>query len=125
MPDYVFFFIKDRGESIDNIIQNISSNQIYNNKNNHTFNSLILDEYDLIQTKPSFYPNWNSCFDCHLYNGRAIQILIKSHNFRYDEILGECTVSAESLANKSREKLITYDWVCVYLCPFRRLLIIV
>jgi novel protein kinase C delta type len=63
----------------------------------------------LIQTKPSFYPNWNSCFDCHLYEGRMIQIVIKvTHS---DEWMAEATVSAEYLASKARKRLIQQDWV--------------
>lgn len=66
-------------------------------------------EYKLVQTKPSFYPNWNSCFDCHLYEGRMIQIVIKTN--KSDDTVAEATVSAESLANKTKQKLVQQDWV--------------
>ena len=68
------------------------------------------NEYKLIQNKPTFYPKWNTCFDCHLYKGRTIQIIIK--NSRTNEDLAETTVSAESLAKEAKNKLIYIDWVC-------------
>jgi len=70
-------------------------------------------EYTLVQNKPTFYPKWNTCFDCHLYTGRTIQIILK--NSRTNETLAEATVSAESLASRAKDKLTYVDWVCGYL----------
>lgn len=68
-------------------------------------------EYKLVQNKPTFYPKWNTCFDCHLYKGRTIQIIIK--NSIDNQVIGEATVTAESLANKAKDKLTQIDWVCL------------
>ena len=70
-------------------------------------------EYRLVQNKPTFYPKWNACFDCHLYTGRTIQIII--NNSRTHETLAEVTVSAESLASKAKDMLTYIDWVCLIL----------
>lgn len=67
-------------------------------------------EYKLVQKKPTFYPKWNTCFDCHLYKGRTIQIIIL--NSTTNEYLAEATVSAERLAAKARDRLTHQDWVC-------------
>ena len=66
----------------------------------------------MIQKKPTFYPKWNTCFDCHLYKGRTIQIIVK--NSLNDRDIAEATVSAETLANKAKDKLTLNDWVCMY-----------
>lgn len=64
----------------------------------------------MVQKKPTFYPKWNTCFDCHLYKGRTIQIIVK--NSLNDKNIAEATVSAEALANKAKDKLTLNDWVC-------------
>ncbi len=66
-----------------------------------------------IKTKYKFKPNWNACFDCHLYEGRMINIIVKNKN---DEI-GETTISAEYLANRSKDKVLNYDWVSESIFP--------
>ena len=68
-------------------------------------------EFKLVQNKPTFYPKWNTCFDCHLYKGRTIQIVVK--NSIDNQTIGEATVTAESLANKAKDKLTQIDWVCL------------
>lgn len=68
--------------------------------------------FKLVQNKPTFYPKWNTCFDCHLYKGRMIQIIIKNNKNKSTlEQLAEATISAESLAFKAKEKLTFIDWV--------------
>lgn len=32
--------------------------------------------YSLVQKKKTIYPEWNKCFDTHLYDGRVITIVI-------------------------------------------------
>ncbi len=54
-------------------------------------------------------PKWGTCFDCHLYNGRNIQIIIK--NLNGDTQIADTTVSADILANKAKDKLTLIDWV--------------
>lgn len=67
----------------------------------------------LSQQKPTFYPKWNTCFDCHLYPGRYISIQIL--NSRSNELLGRATVAADTLAAKARDRLTHHDWVCYHI----------
>ena len=78
-------------------------------------------DFKIVQKKPTFYPRWNTCFDCHLYEGRLIQIIVKNSTSnsnskqqrrtnKYEQI-GEASFTAESLATKARDRLIYYDWV--------------
>lgn len=33
-------------------------------------------EFSLVQKKKTIYPEWNKCFDTHLYDGRVITIVV-------------------------------------------------
>lgn len=66
----------------------------------------------LVQRKPTFYPKWNTCFDCHLYPGRHINVVIM--NSQPNEYLGEATVVADELAAKAKDRLTHQDWVRLY-----------
>ncbi|RNA26395.1 kinase C delta type [Brachionus plicatilis] len=55
----------------------------------------------LVQKKPTFYPKWSSCFDCHVYSGRCIQFIAKSSSEKKSIVLGEITLGIEELANKA------------------------
>lgn len=63
----------------------------------------------LVQRKPTFFPKWNTCFDCHLYPGRYISFQV--YNTRGNDLLGEKTVTADALAAKARDRLTHQDWV--------------
>ena len=73
------------------------------------FISIIEKQISYIQKKPTFYPKWNTCFDCHLYQGRLILIIVKDSETNKE--LAESTVSAESLANRAKDRVFHQDWV--------------
>lgn len=50
----------------------------------------------LVQKKKTVYPEWNKCFDSHLYDGRQIQIIIK--NKRPDLFMCEFQATVRKLA---------------------------
>jgi len=64
----------------------------------------------LLQKKPSLRPEWNSCFDAHLYEGRAIRIIL---NNRPNVEIGQVTFTAQSLADRCKDSDIASIWVCV------------
>ena len=61
-----------------------------------------------IQKKKAIYPEWNSCFDAHLYPGRVIEFVLIQ---RPDRKLADITITAQSLAAKCAERVETI-WVC-------------
>ena len=63
---------------------------------------------NLIQKKKTIYPEWNSCFDAHLYEGRVIQMVV---NVRPTTKIAECSVSAQSLADRCSDGELTSVWV--------------
>lgn len=63
----------------------------------------------IVQRKPTFYPKWNTCFDCHLYSGRIINIIIRDSNT--NEQIAEASVDAEMLSIKAKDKVLHQDWV--------------
>jgi novel protein kinase C delta type len=62
----------------------------------------------LVQKKKTIYPEWNSCFDAHLYEGRVIQMVV---NHRPATKIAECNVTARSLADKCNNGELTSIWV--------------
>ena len=68
----------------------------------------------MIQKKRTIHPEWNSCFDAHLYEGRVIQLIVKQ---RPDTFMSEVTVSAQSLADKCKDGELSSVWVslCNYI----------
>ncbi|XP_028906742.1 protein kinase C delta type isoform X3 [Ornithorhynchus anatinus] len=54
----------------------------------------------LIQKRPTMYPEWNSSFDAHIYEGRVIQIVLMK---AAEEILSEATVGVSVLAEKCKK----------------------
>jgi len=89
----------------------------YNSKTNSAHietknNSSVPTDYELVQKKPTFYPKWNTCFDCHLYKGRTIQIIVKN-SVENNEQIAEVTVTADLLASKAKDKLSHTDWVFI------------
>lgn len=51
----------------------------------------------LVQKKKTLYPEWNSCFDAHLYEGRAIQMIVME---RPNKFLADITIGAKVMADK-------------------------
>jgi hypothetical protein len=114
---------KQKSNSNNNPNQQVFAS--YNSKTNTAHietksksNSAILtDGYELVQKKPTFYPKWNTCFDCHLYKGRTIQIIVKN-SLENNEQIAEVTMTAESLASKAKDKLNHTDWVFIKILDF-------
>ena len=60
------------------------------------------EDYRLVQRKQTFYPVWNTSFDCHVYAGRAVEFVLLeagSHRFmanvqsELEQLAEECLVS--------------------------------
>lgn len=53
----------------------------------------------LVQKKKTIYPDWNRCFDTHLYQGRVITLVVMNKN---DEgsVTGDATVGVQFLADQ-------------------------
>ena len=64
----------------------------------------------LVQKKKTIFPEWNSCFDAHLYEGRVIQLVVNS---RPSTKVAECSVSAQHLADKCNDGELTNVWVSI------------
>lgn len=62
----------------------------------------------LVQKKKTIFPEWNSCFDAHLYEGRVIQMVV---NHRPATKVAECHVTARSLADRCNNGELTNIWV--------------
>lgn len=61
-----------------------------------------------IQKKKTIFPEWNTCFDAHLYEGRVIQMTVMD---RPDKMLAESTIPARVLADKCSDGNIATVWV--------------
>ncbi|XP_077972376.1 protein kinase C delta type-like isoform X2 [Styela clava] len=55
----------------------------------------------LVQKKKTIYPEWNSCFDSHLKDGRVIQIVTLQ---RPNKMLAECNIGLQILADKCKKQ---------------------
>lgn len=55
----------------------------------------------LQQTKKTFFPDWDRCFDSHLKPGRIMQVVVYD---RPDELLTEVTVETEDLAHECQQE---------------------
>jgi len=62
----------------------------------------------LVQKKKTIYPEWNTCFDAHLYEGRVIQMVAMERPNRF---LADSTVSAKALADKCVDANIVTAWL--------------
>lgn len=61
-----------------------------------------------VQKKRTIYPEWNTCFDAHLYDGRVINLVVMEKPNRF---LAEITLSAKVLAEKCTDGNIATAWV--------------
>ena len=71
-----------------------------------------------MQKKKTIYPEWNSCFDAHLYDGRQIQMVVMQ---RPSKLVADCVISAQALTEKCKDNSVAGVWVrdlyslsCVY-----------
>ena len=54
----------------------------------------------LIQRKKTIYPEWNTCFDAHLYDGRVIQMIVLQ---RPNVFVADANIGAQVLADKCKD----------------------
>ena len=62
----------------------------------------------LVQKKKTIYPEWNTCFDAHLYEGRMIELAVWK---RPETYVSEVSISAQALADKCKEGNHSTIWV--------------
>ncbi|XP_060072755.1 protein kinase C delta type-like isoform X1 [Ylistrum balloti] len=62
----------------------------------------------LVQKKRTIYPEWNTCFDAHLYEGRVINMIVME---RPNRLLAEVTVPSQTLAEKCNDGNIATVWL--------------
>jgi hypothetical protein len=72
--------------------------------------ALLGKDITFVQKKPSLRPEWNSCFDAHLYEGRAVRMTLRH---RPDVEVGQLIFTAQSLADRCRDGDIASVWVCM------------
>ena len=65
----------------------------------------------LIQKKKTIYPDWNRCFDAHLYEGRVIQMVLME---RPNKCIADITIGAQALAEKCQEGGVASAWVSAF-----------
>ena len=56
-----------------------------------------------------FFFKRNTCFDCHLYKGRIINIVVRDSNTNGQ--IADGSIDAEILAFKAKDKVLHQDWV--------------
>ena len=61
-----------------------------------------------VQKKRTIYPEWNTCFDAHLYDGRVVNLVVMEKPNRF---LAEITISAKALAGKCTDGNIATVWL--------------
>lgn len=61
-----------------------------------------------VQKKRTIYPEWNTCFDAHIYEGRVINMIV---NEKPNRMLADVTISARALADKCRDGNISTTWL--------------
>ncbi|XP_002740313.1 protein kinase C delta type-like [Saccoglossus kowalevskii] len=74
----------------------------------------------LVQKKKTIYPDWNKCFDAHVYDGRVVQIVIMN---RPNKMLAEVTIGVDVLAHKAKGKNDSIVGMWLDLQPTGRVLI--
>ena len=65
----------------------------------------------LVKKKKTIYPEWNTSFDFHLYEGRVIHLEILQ---RPDTKVAECSILAQSLADMAKDGEATSVWVITH-----------
>ena len=66
----------------------------------------------LVQKKKTIYPDWNRCFDMHLYEGRMVSMVVM--NKIDSKVTGDATVGVHFLAEqcKMSDANVSSIWVC-------------
>jgi len=73
-----------------------------------------------IQRKKTIYPEWNKCFDAHVYDGRVVQIIVMN---KPNKMLADVTIGVDVLAEKAKGKNDSIVGVWLDLQPSGRLLV--
>ena len=82
------------------------------------FTSLICQErvavagqgFKLVQKKPTAHPEWNRCFDTHIYPGRALQVMVMEAGVS-DRVVAEATMRVADVAGKCKSAEVTFLWL--------------
>jgi len=72
----------------------------------------------LVQKKKTIYPEWNTCFDAHLYDGRVIQLVVMQ---RPSILVADVNVKSQHLADKCADGGVASVWLDLQ--PSGRLLV--
>jgi hypothetical protein len=75
----------------------------------------------LVQKKRTIYPEWNKCFDTHLYPGRVISVVVMEKPNVYR---GDTTIGVQFLVDQCKKDGFSSLWVRIlastYFCNYRR-----
>lgn len=64
----------------------------------------------LVQKKKTIYPEWNKCFDTHLYDGRVISVVAME---RPNKFLADVTIGVQFLVDQCKKSNgFSSIWVC-------------
>ncbi|XP_070557525.1 protein kinase C delta type-like [Ptychodera flava] len=77
-------------------------------------------QVQLLQKKKTIYPEWNKCFDAHVYEGRVVQLIVMN---RPNKMLADVTIGVEVLAEKAKGKNDSIVGIWLDLQPTGRLLV--
>lgn len=61
-----------------------------------------------VQKKKTIYPEWNTCFDAHLYDGRMIHMVVMQ---RPQKLVADVNIGAKNLAEKCPDGEVASVWV--------------
>lgn len=62
----------------------------------------------LVQKKKTIYPEWNCCFDAHLYDGRMIEMIVMQ---RPKQFVADVNIGAQMLADRCKDGGVASVWV--------------
>ena len=67
----------------------------------------------LVQKKKTIYPEWNKCFDTHLYDGRVISIVVMEKPSKY---VADATIGVQFLVDQCKRDAHGFSsvWVRLY-----------
>jgi len=75
----------------------------------------------LVQKKKTIYPDWNRCFDTHLYQGRMITLVVM--NKVDTKVTGDATVGVQFLADQCKASGTGVSSIWLDLKPYGRLFV--
>ena len=81
---------------------------ILRNCYNYWLNSISGQRIQLVQKKKTIFPEWNTCFDAHLYDGRVIQLVVMQ---RPNKLIADVNIRSQYLAEKCADGGVASVWV--------------